>query len=72
MHIRIYAIGMKNRMLESRMGRPPLPKGVGKTEQVVFRVEPSLCEEMRAAAKREGKGLATWIRETVAERLRSQ
>jgi predicted HicB family RNase H-like nuclease len=56
----------------TRMGRPPFPEGKAKSEQIVFRAEPGLCEQIRAAAKREGKGLATWIRDTLAQLLKGE
>ena len=47
------------------VGRPRFPEGQAKSEQIVFRAEPGLCEKMRAAAKRENKPLAPWIRDTL-------
>ena len=50
---------------KSRMGRPPFPKGEAKSVQLVFRVRPVLYRKLRAAARRQGKPLAAWIRETL-------
>ncbi len=56
----------------SRMGRPPFPRGKAKSTQLVFRVEPALHKEILKAAKRERKTLAGWVRDTLAELLRSK
>ncbi|MCL5280494.1 MAG: hypothetical protein M1376_11370 [Planctomycetes bacterium] len=56
---------------KSRMGRPCFPAGKAKSIQFAVRVEPALYDKMRAAARREGKGLATWARDTLEELLRS-
>lgn len=54
----------------SRMGRPPLPKGKAKSTQLLFRVQPALHKKILKTAKREGKPLATWVRDTLAELLK--
>lgn len=53
-------------------GRPPFPKGKAKSTQLVFRVEPALHKKILKAAKRDGKPLAAWVRDTLAELLRSE
>jgi predicted HicB family RNase H-like nuclease len=57
---------------KARMGRPPLPEGKARTVQIIFRAEPSLYESIAAAARREGKPVATWIRDVLATLLRSK
>ena len=63
-HLRTYAICMRRPTSISQEGRPSLPSGLGRTEQVVFL--------SRTGPVREGKGPATGIRPTAAERLRSR
>jgi predicted HicB family RNase H-like nuclease len=53
----------------SRMGRPPLPKGAKKDRCVLVRLTPALHAAMTRAAKRGGKPLATWMRDTLVEFL---
>ena len=53
-------------------GRPFLPEGKAKSVQLVFRVEPALHKKIQKAAKREAKPLAAWVRDTLAELLRSE
>jgi predicted HicB family RNase H-like nuclease len=57
---------------KTRMGRPRFPKGKAKSAQHLIRFEPALYEKMQAAARREGKPLATWIRDTLKTVLGSQ
>jgi predicted HicB family RNase H-like nuclease len=56
----------------SKMGRPRFPAGKAKSIQIAVRIEPVLYEKMQAAARREGKGVATWLRDTVARLLGSK
>lgn len=56
----------------AKMGRPAFPKGKAKSVQFAVRVEPSLHEKLKAAAGRDGKGVATWVRDTVARLLGSE
>lgn len=55
---------------KTRMGRPPFPKGQAKNKVVLVRLTPALHKTMSQAANREGKHLATWMRDTLAELLR--
>jgi predicted HicB family RNase H-like nuclease len=56
----------------SRMGRPRFPAGKAKTKPVLVRLTPAWHKVITEAARREGKPLATWIRDTLTEILRSQ
>jgi predicted HicB family RNase H-like nuclease len=53
----------------TKMGRPRFPAGKTKSIQFAVRVEPALYEKMQAAARREGKGVATWVHDTVVRLL---
>jgi len=63
---------MKKVKRKSRMGRPPLAKDEAKTRKVFFRVEPPFYVKIEAAASAAGKPVSTWIRDTVADLLRSE
>jgi predicted HicB family RNase H-like nuclease len=56
----------------SRMGRPRFPAGKAKTKPVFVRLTPALYEAWSEAAKREGKPLATWMRDTLAQLLKGE
>lgn len=66
-----YNASMSKRNTKGR-GRPFLPKDKARSVQLVFRVEPALHKKILKAAKREGKPLATWVRDTLTELLRSE
>ena len=51
------------------MGRPPIPKTQRKSEKVFFRATPAFRRALTDAAKREGKDLTTFIRDTLHEKL---
>lgn len=57
---------------KSKMGRPPLPAGQARSVRVFFRTEPALYEKLAATAKREGKPVATWIHDTLAQLLKGE
>ncbi len=57
---------------ENKMGRPPLPASMARSRKVFFRAEPGLYRRLVAAARREGKPVGTWIRDALAELLRSK
>lgn len=57
---------------KSKMGRPPLPAGQVRSVKVFFRAEPAFYKRLVAAAKREGKAVATWIHDTLETLLGSK
>jgi hypothetical protein len=63
---------MGKRKKTTRMGRPPFPEGKAKTRAVLVRLTPAEHKAMSKAAKRVGKHLATWMRDTLGELLRSE
>jgi len=55
--------------MKKKMGRPPIPKTQRKSEKVFFRATPAFRRALTDAAKREGKDLTTFIRDTLHEKL---
>lgn len=51
------------------MGRPPIPKAKRKTEKIFFRATPAFQKALMDAARREGKDLTSFIRDTLDEKL---
>ena len=50
---------------KKKMGRPKLPRGTSRASLITLRVQPAERKRIEAAAKREGKPLSEWIRETL-------
>lgn len=53
------------RKKETKVGRPPLPKGEAKDVALQSRVQPAERERYRKAAKAAGLDLSAWVRETL-------
>lgn len=57
---------------KTRMGRPPLPKGQVQDKLVVIRLTPAFHRTVCRAAKKAGKCLTHFVRDTLAEKLNEE
>lgn len=53
------------RKKETKVGRPPLPKGEAKAIVLQSRVQPAEKAAYQKAAKAKGVDLSTWVRQTL-------
>jgi predicted HicB family RNase H-like nuclease len=67
-----YPTAMNTRKKKTRMGRPCFPAGKAKTKPVLIRLTPAMHKMMSEAAKRAGKPLTTWLRDSAAQLLKGE